>query len=112
MDATSLRREAEKLRNEAASRRQTASTYSGHADQYSQGNDYTRAQVEQDQADRLTRDASGFEERALALEVQARDKENQAKRLDDEKMQLQQRIDTIEKEKDSLLGGGGLLSII
>ncbi len=112
MDATTLRKEIEKLRAEAGSRSQMIAGYAENAAQYTRDGDPTRAKVEQDQADRLTREVRELEDKATELERQATEKEDRAKKLDDERTQLQQRIDAIDKEKESLLGGGGFLSRI
>ena len=112
MDIQTLQREIDRLRNDAGSRRQQMNGFTQNAAQYSGNGDYTRAQVEQDQANRLSNEAQELEQKAIEFEREMQQKQDRVQQLQKEREPLQQRITAIDQEIAQLQGNGGMTSII
>ena len=96
-EARRLRAKAETLRREAFSHSQKAVGMSQHED-------YTRAQVEEDQTRKMSDQAASLEQQAIQHDNEATRLERQANELESRKRQLVHQANELDKEIEQLRG--------
>lgn len=104
MNIQQIHDEAHKLRSKAEALRREAFDHSQKAAGMSQHQDYRRAQVEEDQTQKLTDQAADLEQQAIQRDNEATRLEQQVKELENRRNSLQQQVDALDKEIDQLQG--------
>lgn len=108
MNSQQLSSQARDLEARAASNRKEAERFAYNAQTYRNNGEDSRAEIDEQRAQRLVTEAEGYESEATQLAEASLDQDARAQQLESEKQRIQAEYDSklaeIEKEKQKLVG--------
>lgn len=108
MNSQQLSSQAHDLEARAVSNRKEAERFTYNAQAYRNNGDDSKAEIDEQRAQRLITDAEGYEREATQLTEASLDQEARAQQLDAEKQRIQAEYDNklaeIDKERQKLVG--------